>query len=68
MQALFRIVQDDSPPIPEGASGVSFVLALRQFEGIDESKWLSLILDGQRLYVSMLSEGSKFANHGSETG
>jgi serine/threonine protein kinase len=23
MQALFRIVQDDSPPIPEGASGVS---------------------------------------------
>jgi serine/threonine protein kinase len=23
MQALFRIVQDDSPPIPEGASSAS---------------------------------------------
>jgi hypothetical protein len=30
MQALFRIVQDDSPPIPEGASSVSSMITVEK--------------------------------------
>jgi hypothetical protein len=29
MQALFRIVQDDMPPIPDGASAVSETLLMK---------------------------------------
>lgn len=65
MQALFRIVQDDSPPIPEGASGVSSSCSTDQLRDVDGFSYSS---DGQRLHVSVFPEGSQSTNHRAEVG
>jgi len=59
MPALFRIVQDDCPPIPEGASPVSS-------QCVADNDVLSSLLDSQGLSLSLLSKGLQPAHQRQE--
>ena len=53
MHALFRIVNDDHPPLPEGASPVGY------YGPSAVSFWLNAVTDGPRFLNSMFSKGPK---------
>lgn len=64
MQALFRIVQDDMPPIPEGASAVRIIQSL-----LIGQKLTSGGIAGRKGFpISMFPEGSQSTYIGKDAG
>lgn len=62
MQALFRIVQDDMPPIPDGASAVSIGCTE------ERNKLMFAVKGCERLLISVLPERPESTYIGKEAG
>lgn len=66
MPALFRIVNDDHPPLPQGASPVSSSSSFPRLDGTKRGKCLTRETGGERFLDAVLPKGPQSASFRSE--